>query len=475
MSRPLHYSAFVMNTASHIIHGLWRDPEGEQIRFNDLDLWVDLAKRLEAGGFDAIFFADVVGLYGDYDGGWDHHAKLGLQIPSNDPLVILSALASHTEHLGLAFTAGPIQEPPFNFARRVATLDHASKGRIAWNIVTSALENGWRNFGHDERLAHDNRYVLADEYVDVLYKLWEGSWEDGALLADRESGIYADPSKIHKIDHVSEHYRVEGPFLVSPSPQRTPLLFQAGSSHTGRRFAARHAEAQFIVTPNPQAARGLIDDTRRLVQEAGRDSQDLKFFQGLAFVIGSTEEEAKRKAAELEEKTDVNGLIAHFGGSLGIDLGSYDADTPIDVIQTNGSQSGLAWLRESVDGRVPTLGDLVRLRQRGSRVIGTPEQIADRLESWRDAGVDGINVVNATIPGTYVEFIDHVMPVLRDRGLAQREYVPGTLRRKLFGHDRLDDRHPAAAYRGAFGPHARGWAKAPARAAVAERDVEVVA
>jgi FMN-dependent oxidoreductase (nitrilotriacetate monooxygenase family) len=452
--RPLHFAAFVMNTASHITHGLWRDPAGEQIRFNDLDVWVSLAKRLEQGGFDAIFFADVVGLYGDYGGGWDFHAELGLQIPSNDPLVILSALASHTEHLGLAFTAGPIQEPPFNFARRVATLDHASKGRVAWNIVTSALDNGWRNFGHDGLLAHDDRYAWAEEYVDVLYKLWEGSWEDDALRADRASGVYADPGKIHKIHHVSERYKVEGPFLVSPSPQRTPLLFQAGSSPVGRRFAARNAEAQFIVSPNPEKARALIDDTRRLVAEHGRHPDDLKFFQGLSFVIGSTEAEAQAKAADLEEKTDIHGMIAHFGGSLGIDLGSYDPDTPIDLVHTEGGQSGLAWLRESTGGRTPTLGDVTRLRARGTRLVGTPEQIADRLGAWRDAGVDGINVINATIPGSYDELIDHLLPVLRARGLARAGYEEGTLRRKLFGNDRLSDRHPAARYRGAFGDRA---------------------
>jgi FMN-dependent oxidoreductase (nitrilotriacetate monooxygenase family) len=453
VQRPLHFSAFVMNTASHITHGLWRDPAGDQIRFNDLDLWVSLAKRLEAGGFDAIFFADVVGLYGDYGGGWDFHAELGLQIPSNDPLVLLSALASHTEHLGLAFTAGPIQEPPFNFARRVATLDHASRGRIAWNIVTSALDNGWRNFGHDGLLAHDDRYAWAEEYVDVLYKLWEGSWEDDALRADRDSGVYADPAKIHKIHHVSERYKVEGPFLVSPSPQRTPLLFQAGSSPVGRRFAARNAEAQFIVSPNPDAARTLIDDTRRLVVEAGREPGDLKFFQGLSFVVGSTEAEARAKEEELEAKVDINGMIAHFGGSLGIDLGSYDPETPIDLVHTEGGQSGLAWLRESTGGRTPTLADVTRLRARGTRVVGTPEQIADRLAVWRDAGVDGINVVNATIPGSYDELIEHVLPVLRARGLARDGYAEGTLRRKLFGGgDRLSERHPAARYRGAFAP-----------------------
>ncbi|MDO9407434.1 NtaA/DmoA family FMN-dependent monooxygenase [Patulibacter sp.] len=461
--RPLHFAAFVMNTASHITHGLWRDPRGEQLRFNELDLWVDLAKTLEAGGFDAIFFADVVGLYGDYRGGWDFHAELGLQIPSNDPLVILSALASHTKHLGLAFTAGPIQQPPFNFARQVATLDHASNGRIAWNVVSNLL--GWRNFGHEERYGHDDRYALLDEYLDVLYKLWEGSWDDGALLQDRTSGRHADPSRIHKIHHESKHYRVEGPALVAPSPQRTPLIFQAGSSPVGRDFAARHAEAQFIASPDPDNARTLIDDTRRLAEQHGRHRDDLKFFQGLSFVVGSNEAEAREREQELEERVDIDGQIAHFGGSVGIDLGGYDPDTPIDQVHTEGGQSGLTWLRESTGGRTPTLEDIVRLRARGGRVVGTPEQIADRLAAWRDAGVDGINVVNATIPGSYVEFIDHVLPVLRERGLAAATPDPDapaqTLRARLFGGDLLSDRHPAAIYRGAFSSASDAPAPAP--------------
>ncbi|MGK2936525.1 MAG: NtaA/DmoA family FMN-dependent monooxygenase [Solirubrobacteraceae bacterium] len=453
MSKPLHFSAFVMNTASHITHGLWRRPDGGQIRFNELDLWVDLAKRLEAGGFDNIFFADVVGLYGDYRRGWDFHAELGLQIPSNDPLVILSALASHTNDLGLAFTAAPIQEPPFNFARRVATLDHASNGRIAWNIVTGALPNGAANFGQD-LTDHDDRYAWAEEYLDVLYKLWEGSWEDDALLQDRATGIHADPSKIHKIHHVSERYQVEGPFLVAPSPQRTPLLFQAGSSPVGRRFAAKHAEAQFISSPNPDAARGLIDDTRRLVEEAGRHRDDLKFFQGLSFVIGSTEAEARAKEAELDEQIDVHGMIAHLGGGIGVDLGGHDPGDVIDASESQGVLSIVQWLSEADDGRPVTVRDVSRFLEGRSRVVGTPEQIADELQVWADAGVDGVNVVNHTIPGSYDEFSDHVLPELRKRGLAREQYAEGTLRRKLFGSDRLSDRHPAARYRGAFAPDA---------------------
>lgn len=450
MASHLRFSAFVMNTTSHIIHGAWRRPDGFQTDFNSLDHWVELAQLLERGKFDFMFFADVVGLYGDYQGSYQKFVESGLQIPSNDPGAIVSAIAYTTDNLGIAITSSILQDHPFNFARRMSTLDHASKGRIAWNIVTSLSDNAWRNFGYDGLPRHDDRYLWAEEYVDVVYKLWEGSWEDGAVLVDRDGGRHGDYSKVHKIHHHGKRYRVEGPHLVAPSPQRTPLLFQAGSSPAGRRFAAQNAEAQFIVAPNPQAAAGLIADTRRLVVEAGRRPDDLKFFQGLSFVIGSTDEEAARKAADLDEYIDDDAMIAHAAGGIGVDLGFYDLDTPIGQIQGEGSRSQLLWLREAVPDREPTVRDLARLRSRNGRVIGTPERIAEVLATWRDAGVNGINVINATIPGSYVEFIDHVLPVLRSRGLAQREYAPGTLRAKLSGSDLLDERHPAAAHRGAF-------------------------
>jgi FMN-dependent oxidoreductase (nitrilotriacetate monooxygenase family) len=450
---PLHFSAFVMNTTSHILQGVWRQPDAGQTNFNSLEHWVRLAKILERGRFDFIFFADVIGLYGDYSGSYQKYVEAGLQIPSNDPSVIASAIAYNTTDLGIAITSSVIQEHPFNFARKISTLDHASNGRIAWNIVTNALANGARNFGYDELEEHDERYRWADEYVDVTYKLWEGSWDDGALLQDRDRGLHGDYAKIHKINHSGKRYQVEGPHLVAPSPQRTPVLFQAGSSTAGRDFAARNAEAQFIITPGPEQARELIDDTRRRVVAAGRQPGDLKFFQGLHFVIGSTEAEAEQRAADLEDSIDLDGMVAHLSGAVGVDFGGHPLDTPLgDITNTDGVRSIVQWVRESVSGRDATIRDLGLLQGRNSRIVGTPETIADQLQRWRDAGVDGINVVNATIPGSYEEFVDHLIPVLQDRGLAQREYTPGTTRAKLFGSDLLADSHPAAHYRGAFTP-----------------------
>lgn len=454
MTIPLSFSAFVMNTASHIIHGLWRDEQGNQINFNDIDVWISLAKTLEDGGFDAVFFADVIGLYGNHRGGWDFHVENGLQIPSNDPMVLMSALAVNTKHLGLAFTAAPLQEHPFNFARRVSTLDHISKGRIAWNMVTSSSENAFRNFGYKGLVPHDERYRWLDEYVDVLYKLWEGSWDEGALIKDRESGIYTDPTKVHKINHVGKYYKVEGPHLVSPSPQRTPLLFQAGASTTGRDFAARHAEAVFIVAPDPKNARQLIDTTRRLAVQNGREGNDIHFYQGLSFVIGETEKEARRKEKELDKKINLDMMIAHMAGGMGVDLGHYHLDTMIEHVETEGVRSSFEWLKQSTQGRTPTVRDIARLRTKSSRIVGTPESIADQLEIWKDAGINGVNVINSTIPGSYEEFIEHVMPVLRKRGLVRnRKEETSTLRKKLFGDDYINNRHPAANYRGVFQHH----------------------
>jgi len=452
VAKPLHFAAFVMNTNSHIQHGLWRHPNAQQADFNDVNLWVNLAKTLEAGTFDAMFFADVVGLYGPVNGSYEVNAREGLQIPSNDPSVLLSALAVSTEHIGLSFTSSILQSHPFDFARKVSTLDHISNGRIGWNVVTSTLENAARNFGFDRLVEHDERYAWAQEYMDVVYKLWEGSWDDDALIKDKVSGIYADYTKIHKINHKGERYQVEGPHLPSPSPQRTPVIFQAGSSPAGRAFAARNAEAQFILAPNPEIARKGIAETREAVVAAGRQAGDLQFFQGLTFVIGSTEEEAKRNEAEIDEYISTDGFLAHI--NLGLDQATgtpLDPDMPLKDIKHEGNQSHVQWLRDANPDREPTVRDLAKItaKVRG-RVVGTPEQIADNLAEWQEAGVDGINVINWTIPQSYELFIDEVMPVLRKRGLAKNESAPGTLRHKLTGQDQLPDSHYGRKFRGTF-------------------------
>ena len=448
--RRLLLSGFVMATPGHILEGLWRHPRAQQHRFDELSLWTDLARQLEAARFDALFFADVVGLYGSHRGGWDTFVTEGLQIPSHDPSVMVSALGAVTEHLGLAWTSSVIQEHPFTFARRAATLDHLTGGRVGWNIVTSALENAHRNYGLDGLTPHDERYVWADEYVEVVYKLLEGSWDDGAVLRDAAANRFSDPARIHKIHHRGTRYAVEGPHLVAPSPQRTPVLFQAGSSPAGMDFAARNAEAVFMFAGTPAAAAKITTRVRSLAVEHGRRADDLRFLAGLSVVVGSTEAEARRLKGEYDEHLSVEGLAAHMLGGMGVDLGDAPVDTKLKDLHVEGARGVHQSIIDAVPGGDPTIEDMVRYRSEQMRLVGTPEQVADALETWQDAGVDGINLINHVIPDSYTEVIEGLLPELRWRGMAQSEYAPGTLREKLFGRAVLDGRHPAARYRGAF-------------------------
>ena len=442
--RPLVLNAFLTNSISHIHHGMWRHPSSRQVEYTDLQLWIDLARILERGKFDSVFFADTLGTFDAHSGGWKTSVAESLSIPSGDPIVLLSALAAATSDLGFVTTSSILHEHPFVFARRFSTLDHLTKGRIGWNIVTSTRRQEARNFGLDDMPPHAERYAWAEEYTQVVYALWEQSWEDGAVLRDRAGGRYADPSKVHAIRHSGARYRVEGPHMAEPSPQRTPVLFQAGSSETGRAFAARHAEGTFLGAHDPHSAGAVIRDIRKRAVDAGRRADDILFVQGLTFVVGSTEEEARRKSAEVDEWLSDTGMLAHMSGTIGVDLGSIDLDRPIGDFVGDRVQGVVRSLAESAPDKSKTFGELARWAW-SQRIVGTPDQIADELEKWADAGVDGINVIYVTLPGTYEEFVDHVVPVLQARGLAQRGYRPGTLREKLFPGrgPRLNDRHPA--------------------------------
>ena len=236
-------NAFNMNCIGHINHGLWTHPRDTSTRYNTIEYWTELAQLLERGLFDGLFIADIVGVYDVYQNSVDVPLKESIQLPVNDPLLLVSAMAAVTKNLGFGLTANLTYEPPYLFARRMSTLDHLSRGRVGWNIVTGYLDSAAKAMGLREQVEHDRRYDQADEYLQVLYKLWEGSWENGAVLNDPQQRIYAQPEKVHKVEHKGEFYQVEGYHLCEPSPQRTPVLFQAGSSDRGLLFAGRHARA----------------------------------------------------------------------------------------------------------------------------------------------------------------------------------------------------------------------------------------
>lgn len=428
------YNIFTHATMSHHMHGYWRHPTGRaQLDFYKLDPWIKLAKAAEKAGIDVLFMADSLGVHDTYKGDWRTTASIGMQYPSHDPFTVISALASHTEHLGLAVTSSILQDHPFSFARKMSTLDHLTNGRVGWNIVTSYLRNAATNYGLDNVLDHDERYGWADEYLDVVYKLWELSWEDGAVIADVEASRYLDASRIHKIHHVGKRYKVEGPHLVIPSPQRTPFLFQAGASEIGRNFSARHAEAAFLPSTTPQQAARDIADMRPRLFANGRDpDRDFRFFVLVAPIIGSTEEEAKRAERELEDVFNFEGPLAHLSEGMGVDLSEVDLDAPIGDLKPGRAHGVVRALIEAQPDKTTTFRDIVKRRLTLSRVVGTPEQVADRIQAYVDVGVGGFNIQPVTIFGWFEDFAEHLTPVLRRRRLMQNEYRPGTLREKIF-------------------------------------------
>jgi FMN-dependent oxidoreductase (nitrilotriacetate monooxygenase family) len=449
MPKRLLFNAFTMNCVSHIQHGLWVRDDTRQLDYTSLDPWVELAQVLERGCFDAMFLADVVGTYDVYKGGAETSLMEAMQIPVNDPALLIPAMAHATENLGFAFTSSVLQSHPFTFARQASTLDHLTGGRVAWNIVTSYLPNAGLNLGFGGLPAHAERYERAEEYLEVVYKLWEGSWEDDAVVRDRKRRVYADPAKVHTIDHAGRFYDVVGPHLSEPSPQRTPLLFQAGSSARGRDFAATHAECVFAIgtRKGSSSLQSIAADIRARAVKRGRRPDDLLVFQGLAPIVGGTEAEARAKEADFREQLSTEGALAHMSGNVGADLGSIDPDLPLAAFETNAIQGVVKNLIDSAPEKTMTFRDLIRRQMMGTYLTGTPEQIADALQTWAEAGADGFNLVYSVTPGTFADFVDGVVPVLQARGLMQKEYAPGPLRQKLFGSPRLPERHPAARYR----------------------------
>ena len=454
--KRLILNLFEMNCVSHITHGLWRLPGNNRERFNDIEYWIELAKLLESGGFDAVFLADVIGTYDVFRGSAETSIRQGLQIPNNDPAMVVPAMAAVTRHLGFGITFSTTYEPPFAWARRLSTLDHLTKGRVGWNIVTSYLPNAARNFGLDGEIDHGKRYEIADEYMDVLYKLWEGSWDDDAIIADRERGVFADPAKIRPIFHEGTYFRVEGPHLPSPSRQRTPVLFSATASGDGTKFAGKHTEVVFTGGPTAGFLKQTIASIRKAAVEAGRRPDDVKFVTQASVIVGRTEAQARAKRAEYERLTDPEGYLAH--ASLTFDPTTFPPETRLKDVAGEGGTIG-RWRafdpEQSISEFLSRVGDFTR---NPLSVSGTPDVVADAIEGWLDdVGIDGINLTQYHSYDTARDFVELVVPVLRERGRLRTEYDPDeSLRDRIFGAgDRLPDRHYAARYRGgAFLPEA---------------------
>ena len=450
MSQKIKINAFDMNCVGHIQQGLWTHPRDQSTRYLDLKYWTDYAQRLEAGLFDGIFFADVVGVYDVLGGSPDAAVQGAVQVPVNDPMMLIPAMASVTEHLGFGVTANLTYESPYLFARRMSTLDHLTKGRIGWNIVTGYLDSAARAAGLSGQIAHDDRYDLADEYMALVYQLWEGSWEEGAVLANRQSGVYADASKVHLVKHKGPQYQVQAMHLSEPSPQRTPLLYQAGSSARGSRFAATHAECVFLNGQSMPAVKTIVDNIRSQAVGQGRGASDIQVWMGATIITAPTEAQAQEKFEEYKHYASSEGALVHAAASMGIDFSKYDIDEPIETGKSQAIVSNVEAMTRSA-GPQWTRRKLLSQMILGSRQapwVGSAQNIAQQMIDWRDqAGVDGFNLSRTVVPECFDDFIKEVVPCLQERGAYKTEYAPGSFRKKLFGNDKLPDTHAAAVYR----------------------------
>lgn len=431
--------------------GQWKAPKDRSAPgFNDPDFWVELAQTAERGHFDSMFFADVHGVYDVYGGNMDAGIRHGVQVPGNDPTVLLPLLARETRQLGFIVTYSTTYFQPFLTAKMFSSLDHFTRGRIGWNIVTSYLSSAQRN-GLGELLEHDERYEKAEEYMDICYKLWEQSWDDGALVRDVTTDSLFDPAKVHKINHVGRYYSVEGPHMCMPSPQRTPFLVQAGQSPRGYKFGAKHAEALFVVFQNIQKAAEGAAKAREFEAMAGRAPGSVKLLQGIGVVVAETEAEAKLKAERYKSYASVEGALALFGGWTGIDLSTFKPDDKLAAFESNQMKHLASFFGEIDPTRQWTFAemcDYMKLASVTPVFVGTPTQIADELERWMDEGhVDGFNLIPVDQPGTLADFVDLVVPELKKRGRMRADYPRSAVTlRELYGVGegaQLSADHPA--------------------------------
>jgi FMN-dependent oxidoreductase (nitrilotriacetate monooxygenase family) len=436
MSQPIRFNAFTMNTVGHQSPGLWTHPRDRSGEYRRIGYWTDLAQLLERGLFDGVFIADVMGAYDVYQGSADAAIRHAVQVPVNDPLLIVPAMAAVTRHLGFGVTFSLTYEHPYPFARRMSTLDHLTAGRVGWNIVTGYLDSAARNLGLPRQIAHDERYDIAEEYLEVLYKLWELSWEDGAVLRNRANGVFTDPARVHPIAHQGANFTVPGIHLCEPSPQRTPVLYQAGTSSRGKSFAGRHAECVFISGPSQPVLKRAVDGVRESLVQAGRDAHDALVYAQALIITAPTEAEARAKHEEYRRHIDVEAALALLSGWTGVDFSGIDPDATIEYIENDAGRTALASFSKADPDRKWTVREaaqFIGLGGRGPVFVGSPAQVADQLIAWQDAtGIDGYNLAYAVAPETFCDVVDLIVPELQRRGRYRTEYAVGTLREKLF-------------------------------------------
>lgn len=408
----------------------WRIGEVPSRSYIDVDYYIDIARICERGTLDAIFLADGPVLTGDVS-----EAPAGRL----EPTVLLTAVALATTHIGVIATASTSYNEPFNIARRIASVDHISHGRAAWNVVTNAGDAAAQNFGLAAAPLHVDRYDRADEFIETVIELWD-SWEDDAVIDNRVEGIYADRGKVHAIDHAGRHFRVRGPLNVPRTPQGRPVIFQAGGSEGGKALGSRYADGIFTTQTTLEAGVDFRNEMRARALAWGRDADGIKIMPGLSTVIGGTEAEARARSDELDSYLGEHGLLNQIAQRIGLPVEELDPDGPLpwrllgDLTPPESGSHGFfeAQIKLAKQENL-TVRQLSRRIRSGHRlIVGSPEQVADTIEEWFLAGAaDGFNLMPDRFPSGAEDFVDHVVPILRRRGLFRTEYAGTTLRDHL--------------------------------------------
>jgi FMN-dependent oxidoreductase (nitrilotriacetate monooxygenase family) len=426
-NNPLILNVAVLGLGLHM--GAWRYRKGDPFDYTDIDYYQEIGRIAEAGCLQAVFLADTLAV-----------AEENFERPNfgaMDPTIVLAAVASVTKHVGLVATASTTYNEPYNLARRISTLDHLSHGRASWNIVTTFIPDVAANFGTAELPNHDDRYERAEEFVDIVTRLWD-SWEDKALVGDKATGRFADASRVHAIDHRGAHYTVRGPITLPRSPQGRPVLYQSGSSGPGRDLAARFADAVFTPQNTISAAKEFRADVRRRTKQHGRSPDDIKIIPGLLPVLGGTEAEARTRKDELDElggHAELKKLALRVG--VRVEDLKLDQPLPVELIKANNHFRASEGFRDAVVRLAVEEGLTVReiLYQNGGghvQVVGTPDQVADVIETWhREGAVDGFNLMIDVLPDGLRDFVEQVIPILQRRGAFRSEYSGTTLRANL--------------------------------------------
>ena len=407
----------------------WRHPDVPADGAINFRYFLDTARKAEAAKLDMIFFADGVGVRAsDSPKGSLVRDSKNAEL---EPLTLLAAIGSHTSHIGLVATASTTYNEPFHIARKYASIDHISGGRAGWNVVTSWSQQEAWNFSRDEHLGYEERYERADEFVEVVKKLWD-SWEDDAFIRDKESGIFYEESRLHMPNHKGKHFSVRGPLNSARTPQGRPIIVQAGAAEAGREIAAKNADVVYAASFNISAAKEYYADLKSRLQKHGRTDDQLLIMPGLTTYVGKTRQEAQDKYDRLQELIDpVSGLSVLFS-TLG-DLSEYDIDGPVPDVTSGAVNSIAQGLIEMARRDNLTIRQLYKLRASGGRqLIGTAADIVDDMEMWfRQGAADGFNLCPAILPGGLDDFVELILPELRKRGLFRTEYESGTLRGNL--------------------------------------------